>query len=1076
MKRLLIALLVYASGLIAQVTPVAKWQFDEMKGEKASDLIGENDAELEGPKWGEGYLNGSVFSNGYDDRISVEYEDDGALDLTEEGAIAMWFKIHSYTPYGGLIHKGEKKNWSDEAYSLQFWKSGKTLRAAITNDDGKQDVLDSETELEEDIWYHVVFTWNEEKMEIYLNGKLNAEKENEIGEVRKTKSDLQIASQLKQKFNNSYKYFGIKGAVDEVELYDKHLSSSDIESFLGSEPEEPKSGMVASWNFDENGGTEIADSVSGINGEILNGTAFWNVAISGTSLKFDGTDDQVRIPNNDLLNPTKEITVEAWVKWSVDPSDGNNYAEIVNKNGENQYQLHHSNKNEEFEFAVETDEGRKFVQSKTSPKKDVWYHVVGTYSASQEEMAIYVNGVRENYREQEGEIIQTDGDLFLAKHADWGRLFTGIIDEVTIYNILLSEKEINKRYLTLKPEEEEPKSDFFIHFKIDEGEGENITDAQKEYEGELKNSPKWIDGKINSALNFNGEDQWVYFPGTHDIPFEGKALTIAAWVNAKENKTSQIVEKGDWDGHQLGMGKWDGWFGSIYVGENKHTLHWKHGRPVLGEWYQLAVIYDGEYVRFYVNGELQDEEEASGNLKTNSREIAIASNNGSQKFFNGSIDDVKFIFKALTAEDLKSEYQGNEKKEVVWSAVETSGYESFIYSFDLDSEGNIYSGNWGGAGVYKSTDSGINWTNLVSDYWVWKVAVDDNDNIFVGTSSKGIIKSTDGGENWSEISISGAANEYRDILVDGNTIYAASWGSGIFKSTDGGETWESKNTGLTSNVFHSIAMAANGDIWTGSYDGMGLFKSTNGGENWESVEIPYKFIWSININDNGELFVGTYGGPADEGLGLYISTDNGKTWSFEEEFEGLNIFGVNFVSGITYVLTWENGIYTSNEDGVFSNEKMADRWISYNSGLMSGTVASIIVLEDGTVFLSTDDGIVYKSLDQITSISTGVSVNNPTELMLMQNYPNPFNPTTTIKFNIPVAVDHASPAGRYQSARTILRIYNALGEQVSELLNQELESGSYSVEFKASNLSSGIYFYKLSSGNFDQIRKMILMK
>ncbi|MCF8261566.1 MAG: T9SS type A sorting domain-containing protein [Melioribacteraceae bacterium] len=87
-----------------------------------------------------------------------------------------------------------------------------------------------------------------------------------------------------------------------------------------------------------------------------------------------------------------------------------------------------------------------------------------------------------------------------------------------------------------------------------------------------------------------------------------------------------------------------------------------------------------------------------------------------------------------------------------------------------------------------------------------------------------------------------------------------------------------------------------------------------------------------------------------------------------------------------------------------------------------------------------------------------------------------FSIAPSFKFNIPVAADHASPAGRHQSARTILRIYNALGEQVSELLNQELESGSYSVEFKASNLSSGIYFYKLSSGNFDQIRKMILMK
>ncbi|MCF8261565.1 MAG: T9SS type A sorting domain-containing protein [Melioribacteraceae bacterium] len=100
----------------------------------------------------------------------------------------------------------------------------------------------------------------------------------------------------------------------------------------------------------------------------------------------------------------------------------------------------------------------------------------------------------------------------------------------------------------------------------------------------------------------------------------------------------------------------------------------------------------------------------------------------------------------------------------------------------------------------------------------------------------------------------------------------------------------------------------------------------------------------------------------------------------------------------------------------------------------------------------------------------------PTEFELAQNYPNPFNPTTTIKFNIPVTADHVSPAGRHQSARTILRIYNALGEQVTELLNQELESGFHSVEFDASNLASGLYLYRITSGDFVRTKKMLLLK
>ncbi|MCF8431552.1 MAG: T9SS type A sorting domain-containing protein, partial [Melioribacteraceae bacterium] len=98
-----------------------------------------------------------------------------------------------------------------------------------------------------------------------------------------------------------------------------------------------------------------------------------------------------------------------------------------------------------------------------------------------------------------------------------------------------------------------------------------------------------------------------------------------------------------------------------------------------------------------------------------------------------------------------------------------------------------------------------------------------------------------------------------------------------------------------------------------------------------------------------------------------------------------------------------------------------------------------------------------------------VTFGTPDNFELMQNYPNPFNPSTTIKFNIPVTTD-------YQSAQTTLRIFNVLGEQVAELLNAQLEPGLHIIEFDASRLASGIYFYKLTSGEFNQIRKMILMK
>ncbi len=97
---------------------------------------------------------------------------------------------------------------------------------------------------------------------------------------------------------------------------------------------------------------------------------------------------------------------------------------------------------------------------------------------------------------------------------------------------------------------------------------------------------------------------------------------------------------------------------------------------------------------------------------------------------------------------------------------------------------------------------------------------------------------------------------------------------------------------------------------------------------------------------------------------------------------------------------------------------------------------------------------------------TGINENDvlPTEFALQQNYPNPFNPSTTISFAIPKQVD------------VKLVVYNLLGEVVAELLNENLTAGYHQVNFNASNLSSGVYLYRIESGSFTKSIKMILLK
>ncbi len=97
----------------------------------------------------------------------------------------------------------------------------------------------------------------------------------------------------------------------------------------------------------------------------------------------------------------------------------------------------------------------------------------------------------------------------------------------------------------------------------------------------------------------------------------------------------------------------------------------------------------------------------------------------------------------------------------------------------------------------------------------------------------------------------------------------------------------------------------------------------------------------------------------------------------------------------------------------------------------------------------------------------------PAGFSLEQNYPNPFNPTTTISYTLS---PNPSPLGRVEGARVTLKIYDALGREVTTLVNEEQSAGSYSVAFNASQLSSGIYFYRLQAGAFSVNKKMILTK
>ncbi|MCB0730874.1 MAG: T9SS type A sorting domain-containing protein, partial [Ignavibacteriae bacterium] len=120
----------------------------------------------------------------------------------------------------------------------------------------------------------------------------------------------------------------------------------------------------------------------------------------------------------------------------------------------------------------------------------------------------------------------------------------------------------------------------------------------------------------------------------------------------------------------------------------------------------------------------------------------------------------------------------------------------------------------------------------------------------------------------------------------------------------------------------------------------------------------------------------------------------------------------------------------------------------------------------------------------LTSIENSTVFNN---FELYQNYPNPFNPVTTIKYSVPAksvmlnSFQHLNNSEipkqvRDDNLNVSLKIYDILGREIKTLLNKLQKPGNYEIQWNASNFPSGIYFYKLTAGNFIDIKKMILLK
>ena len=222
-------------------------------------------------------------------------------------------------------------------------------------------------------------------------------------------------------------------------------------------------------------------------------------------------------------------------------------------------------------------------------------------------------------------------------------------------------------------------------------------------------------------------------------------------------------------------------------------------------------------------------------------------------------------------------------------------------------------------------------------------------------------------------------------------------------------------------------------------------------------------ILLMKTNANGDsLWLRTYGGTnADAGNCVRQTADGGFIITGHTRSFGPCLTNVYLIKTDEYGDTLFTKSYWW---GIGSNDQVAlgnsVRQTNDGGYIIAGT----------TEFLGADRVLLIKT--NADGIVTSVEYhpdNTPGRFSLSQNYPNPFNPSTNIKFEIPKQV-------RNDNSFVTLKVYDVLGNEVATLVNKEKSPGTYEVNFDASNLSSGIYYYQLRAGKFVQTKKMILLK
>lgn len=443
------------------------------------------------------------------------------------------------------------------------------------------------------------------------------------------------------------------GKIDDVRVYSRALNNNQITQLYNWAP-----GPNGYWKLDENNGTAPKDSSGyGVNGTFT-GNPGWAKGYYGSAFKSDGNGDYVSLDLTNFQNPTRAITLSAWIKLNSNKDYNHVFArDNWATGGFNAWQLF-TNASGQVVMGVSSGASQAAnATTTTTLSTGQWYYVTGTYDGSN--ARVYINGVLSATGSTSSLTFSSISAMVLSSGSTVS--LDGLIDDAKVYAYARTSQQIVSDMNALHPAGGSPVGSQAVYYRFDEGYGtttNNSITPNSAISGTITEAAWTQSGRNMRALDFDGTNDVVTVSNATAIDLNDNLsnFTFSTWIypdSDGEADTGQIFQKGtttyfrvdSQDGSNnldleanLDLATTDA---NVNVADAFTIASWNH----------VAMSWDGTTLRVYVNGKLRGSGTGSGAISADANNLLIGG--GTSNNFDGKIDEFKIYNSALALSEIQ---------------------------------------------------------------------------------------------------------------------------------------------------------------------------------------------------------------------------------------------------------------------------------------------------------------------------------------------------------------------------------------------------------------------------------------